>query len=57
MGIDFKEFKKKLIDDGKTIKEWCMQNNFDRDRLKNIYSGIVKATDEEIEKVRKYVEG
>jgi hypothetical protein len=57
MEINFKEFKKKLIDDDLTIKEWCFKNDFDRDRLKNIQSGIVKATPEEIEAINKYAEG
>ncbi len=57
MEIDFKAFKKKLIDDELTTKEWCSKNDFDRDRFKNIQSGIVKPTDEEIEKIKKYVEG
>lgn len=57
MEINFKEFKKKLIDDDLTIKEWCFKNDFDRDRLKNIQSGIVKATDEEIEKINGYALG
>jgi hypothetical protein len=56
MEIDFKAFKKKLIDDELTTKEWCSKNDFDRDRFKNIQSGIVKPTDEEIEKIKKYVE-
>jgi len=57
MEIDFKAFKKKLIDDELTTKEWCSKNDFDRDRFKNIQSGIVKPTDEEIEKIKKYAEG
>ena len=57
MEIDFKAFKKKLIDDDLTMKGWCQLNGVDRDRLQNIQSGIVKATDEEIEKISKYVEG
>ena len=56
MEIDFKEFKKKLIDDDITIKEWCRINNFDRDRFNNIRAGIVEAKPEEIEKIRKYSE-
>lgn len=54
MEINFKEFKKKLIDDEITIKEWCVRNGFDRDRLKNIKYGVVKATDEEIRKINSY---
>lgn len=57
MEIDFKAFKKKLIDDDLTIKEWCRLNDLDRDRLQNIQSGIVKALPEEVDKIRKYVEG
>lgn len=57
MEIDFKEFKKKLIDDDITIKEWCRINNFDRDRFNNIRAGIVEPKPEEIEKIRKYSEG
>jgi len=57
MEIDFKAFKKKLIDDELTTKEWCSKNDFDRDRFKNIQSGIVKPTDEEIAKIKKYAEG
>lgn len=57
MTIDFKELKKKLIDDNLTIKEWCKQNGIDRDRLKNIQSGVVKAKPEEIEKINQYIAG
>jgi len=57
MEIDFKALKKRLIDDDLTMKEWCRLNGIDRDRLQNIQSGIVKATDEEVEKIKKYVEG
>jgi len=57
MEIDFKAFKKKLIDDDLTIKEWCRLNGIDRDRLQNIQSGILKARVDEIEKITKYVEG
>lgn len=57
MEIDFKAFKKKLIDDDLTIKEWCRLNGIDRDRLQNIQSGIVKATVDEVEKITKYAEG
>ena len=57
MEIDFKAFKKKLIDDDLTIKEWCRLNDLDRDRLQNIQSGIVKALPEEVDKIRQYVEG
>jgi len=57
MEIDFKAFKKKLIDDDLTMKEWCRLNGIDRDRLQNIQSGILKARVDEIEKIAKYVEG
>ena len=57
MEIDFKAFKKKLIDDDLTMKEWCRLNGIDRDRLQNIQSGILKARVDEIEKITKYVEG
>jgi len=57
MEIDFKALKKRLIDDDLTMKEWCRLNGIDRDRLQNIQSGIVKATDEEVEKIKKYVKG
>lgn len=57
MTIDFKGFRKRLIDDDLTIKEWCKRNDFDRDRLQNIQYGIVKPTDEEIEKINGYALG
>ena len=51
-------FRKRLIDDGnKTIKQWCIDNGFDVDRIKNVIRGVVKATDEEIEAINKYAEG
>jgi len=57
MELNVKEFKKKLIDDEKTMKQWSVENGFDLDRLKNIIYGYVKPKDEEIEKIKKYVEG
>lgn len=55
--IDSKAFKKKLIDDEKTMKQWALENGFDIDRLRNILDGRVNATDEEIEAINKYAEG
>jgi hypothetical protein len=55
--IDSKAFRKKLIDDEKTMKAWAFENSYDIDRLRNILDGRVNATDEEIEKIKKYVEG
>lgn len=50
-------FRKRLIDDGnKTIKQWCIENGLDVDRVKNVIRGVVKATAEEIEKINKYAE-
>jgi hypothetical protein len=55
--IDSKAFKKKLIDDEKTMKQWALENGFDIDRLRNILDSRVNATQEEIDKISKYVEG
>jgi len=55
--IDIKAFKKKLIDDEKTMKAWAFENNFDIDRLRNILDGRVKANDEEIAIINSYAPG
>jgi len=56
--IDSKAFRKKLIDDEKTMKAWANENGMDIDRLRNILDGRVNATAVEIETITLYsVEG
>ena len=55
--IDSKAFKKKLIDDEKTMKAWAVENKMDIDRLRNILDERVIPTVEEIKKITKYAEG
>ena len=58
MTIDSKAFRKKLIDDEKTMKAWANENGMDIDRLRNILDGRVNATAVEIETITLYsVEG
>ena len=58
MTIDSKTFRKKLIDDEKTMKAWANENGMDIDRLRNILDGRVNATAVEIETITLYsVEG
>jgi len=52
--IKVKDFRKKLIDDELTLKEWAIQNGWDYDRLKNLLRNVVKPTDEEIETINNY---
>ena len=55
--IDWKRFKAKIILSGKTIKEWCRENKFDRDRYQNLRSGVVKPTEKEIKIFNSVIEG
>ena len=55
--INWKEFKKKLIDDDLSAKKWCQDNDFDIDRFRNVQYGIVKPTHEELLKINNYLGG
>lgn len=47
MKVNWKEFRGKLMVQGKTIKAWCSEVGLDRDRFTNIQQGRVKPTHEE----------
>lgn len=49
-----KEFKKALIDNDISMKDWCKQNEFDIYRLRNIFNKLVKPNKEEVEKIQNY---
>ena len=59
MTIDSKAFRKKLIDDEKTMKALANENGMHIDRLRNILDERVNATESEVKKINDYsgVEG
>ena len=50
-------FKGKLTMKGMTIKEWCQSVDLDYDRYSNIRIGMVNPTEEEVDNLKKVVEG
>lgn len=54
--IDEIGFRKMLVEEKKTIKQWCLERGYDVDRIKNVLRGVVKPTDQEIDAINKYAE-
>ncbi|HPS31705.1 MAG TPA: hypothetical protein PLZ43_15730 [bacterium] len=49
-----KAFKIALIKQNKTLKQWISEKNLDLDRIRNVFSGRVKATEEETRLITEY---
>lgn len=55
--FDWNRFRAMLMLKGKTIKEWCAENNIDIDRYRNIQQGKINPNDEEIKLFKSVTEG
>lgn len=55
--INWAKFVGRLANENKSIKIWCKENCFDRDRFTNVVQNYAKSKPEEIETINKYAEG
>ena len=55
--MDWQMFKGKLMIEGKTVKEWSIENKLDVDRVRNIMGNKTTPTVEEVVLFAKVIEG